>query len=479
MILWLHGGMLIVEREKYNLIYDYYKCHILFGQLHQGDLLPTFEQIGNTYQVAPQTVRNALKKLQRDGLIFVSPGRHTEAIYKTTPSEALQCTQNYYLARKDEIDVVYHIASLLLTPFFYAGCQKLTDDDLMQILRVCREEGSNIVSISMFCCEIMLRAVDNQLINTLFADVVSFFQFPCMASFSEESSVEYQEYFNLTVSSCEALDRTGLFQAFSGFQSLTQATLLAFIAEAAKTTPKPDQISFHWQTYRDRPQHCHTLATRMIYGIISGKYWEGEMLPSYENLALELSVSVSTVRRTVSLLRDMGLIHSMNGVGNRIEFSPPNFEKLQRPTIHKNIAMARESAEILLAVVKNVVEKEFSKLSNEHIQEMKQILSEKKNCCVLDTAILLMDYLMVLYPLSSFFETFGKLSGFLLLSYPFLLNQWREEGSGKISGTIEVLERALDEKNTDLFSEGMSSLLQSVLTQIKQTEKRLYSAGCK
>lgn len=468
-----------MEREKYNLIYDYYKCHILFGQFNQGDLLPTIEQIGNTFQVAPQTVRNALKKLQRDGLILVSPGRHTEVIYKTTPSEALQYTQNYYLARKDEIDVVYHIATLLLTPFFYTGCQKLTDDDLMQILRVCREKGSNIVSISMFCCEIMLRAVHNHLINALFSDMVSFFQFPCMASFSEESSVEYQECYKLTVSSCKSLDRNGLFQAFAGFQALTQATLLAFIAEAAKTTPKPEQISFHWQTYRDRPQHCHTLATRMIYGIISGKYWEGQMLPSYENLALELSVSVSTVRRTVSLLRDMGLIHSMNGVGNRIEFSPPNFEKLQRPTIQKNIAMARESAEIFLLVIKNVVEMEFSKLTNEHIQEMKQILANKKNCCVLDAVVLLMDYLMVLYPLSSFFETFGKLSGFLLLSYPFLLAQWKVGESGKTSGTIEVLERALDEKNTDLFSEGMSSLLQSVLTQIKQTEKLLHSAECK
>lgn len=465
-----------MEREKYNLIYDYYKCHILFGQLHQGDLLPTIEQIGNTYQVAPHTVRNALKKLQQDGLIYVSPGRHTEVIYKTTPSEALRYTQNYYLARKDEIDVVYHIASLLLTPFFYAGCQKLTDEDMMQILSVCKEKDSNIVSISMFCCKMMLRAANNQLINSLFSDVVSFIQFPCMASFSEENSAEYQEYYSLTVSSCEALDRVGLFQAFAGFQTLTQTTLTEFIAEAAKAISKPEPIFFHWQTYRDRPQHCHTLAARMIYRIINGKYWEGEMLPSYENLALELSVSVSTVRRTVSLLRDMGLIHSINGIGNRIEFSSPNFKKLQRPTIQKNIAMARESAEILLAVIKNVIEREFSKLSNEHIQEMKQILSEKKNCCVLEAAILLMDYLMVLYPFSSFFETFGKLSGFLLLSYPFLLDQWRKEGSGKITSTIEMLERALDEKNTDLFSKGMSALLQYVLVQIKQTEKLLYSA---
>lgn len=41
------------------------------------------------------------------------------------------------------------------------------------------------------------------------------------------------------------------------------------------------------------------------------------------------------------------------------------------------------------------------------------------------------------------------------------------------------MNRALDEKNTDLFSDGMSALLQYVLTQIKQTEKLLYSAECK
>lgn len=49
--------------------------------------------------------------------------------------------------------------------------------------------------------------------------------------------------------------------------------------------------------------------------------------------------------------------------------------------------MAQESAEILLVVFKNVVDREFSKLTNEHIQEMKKILSDKKNCCVLDVAI--------------------------------------------------------------------------------------------
>ena len=75
-----------------------------------------------------------------------------------------------------------------------------------------------------------------------------------------------------------------------GLQSVTQKVLQGFIDGTSRTVAVPNQIPFHWQTYRDRPQHCHTLAARIIYGLIKGKYAEGEMLPSYENLSLEFSV---------------------------------------------------------------------------------------------------------------------------------------------------------------------------------------------
>lgn len=459
---------MILERGKYNLIYEYYKCHILFGHLRKGDFLPTIEQIGGTFHVAPQTVRNALKKLQQDHLIDVSPGRHTLVVYETTPEETLQVTQQYYLARKEAIDNIFQVTELLLTPVFRVGTQRLTEQELREILRVCVQKGASIVSISMFCCNRMLDAVQNQLIKSLFADMVSFFQFPYVTSFDEGTSEEYQEYHRALIASCEALDRDGVFQAFMGLQSVTQKVLQGFIDDTFRTVAMPNQVSFHWQTYRDRPQHCHTLAARIIYRLIKGEYTEGERLPSYENMALEFAVSVNTARRTVGLLRDMGLIHSINGVGNQIQFSAPNWEKLRRPSIQKNILMAKESIEFLLFTAEEVIDKELLKLDEKQTCKLKNILTDSKSLCGLEAIVLVTEYILIFHPFTSFFETYGKLLEFLLFTYPFMSDQPQTRDFSH-SAVIEKLTRALDEKDTDLFAQGYIELLHDVGAKIEHT----------
>ena len=51
-------------------------------------------------------------------------------VYKTTPSEALQYTQNYYLARKDEINVVYHTGRNFDT--FHGALENIPEADYFQ-----------------------------------------------------------------------------------------------------------------------------------------------------------------------------------------------------------------------------------------------------------------------------------------------------------------------------------------------------------
>ena len=291
--------------------------------------------------------------------------------------------------------------------------------------------------------------------------MVSFFQFPYITSFDEGTSEEYQEYHRNLISSCDALDRNGAFQAFMGLQSVTQKVLQGFIDGTSRTVAVPNQIPFHWQTYRDRPQHCHTLAARIIYGLIKGKYAEGEMLPSYENMSLEFSVSVSTARRTIGLLRDMGLIHSINGVGNQVLFTAPNWKKLRRPSIQKNILMARESIELLLFTAEEIVSKDLLRLDKKQTHELKNILTDSKGLCGLEAIVLVTEYILILHPFTSFFETYGKLLEFLLFTYPFLSDQQQTKGVSQ-SSPIEKLTRAIDAEDTDLFAQGYIELLHEV-----------------
>ncbi len=448
----------ILESAKYNLIYEYYKCRILFGDLQEGDYLSTIEQIGDIFQVAPQTVRNALKKLQSEGLITVSAGRNTMVIHKTTPEETLRFTKNYYLSRKNVMEEVYLVANLLLMPLYRKGCQMLTDADLLRISTTVRQGKSNIASISMFCCDLMMNKIDNWLAKSLFLDMVSFFQFPYVPSFNEGSNEDYQRNCRLLSHSCETLDRDGVFRAFTGLQALTRKTLRDYIDEATLELSVPGQIPFHWQTYRGRPQHCHTLAANIIHEIITGKYAEKDLLPSYEIMSAEFDVSINTARRTIDLLKDMGIINSINGVGKQILFSSPDWKKMRRPTMRNNADMASESLEILLLSSKEIIHGYLPLLPDNEIGCLKKVLANKKDRRPMEIVILIAEYMTVAYPSDMVLETYSKLFEPLLLVYP-LLSDRTPTIAETVSCCMEMMNRALDDRDPKSFTQGFLELL--------------------
>jgi len=454
-----------LEREKYNLIYEYYACHILFGHFEYGSCLPTIEQIGNSFHVAPQTVHNALMKLQMDGLVRILSGRPTTVVYKATDEVKHQFAENYYLARKNAIEEVYSLSHFLLMPLFHEGCRRLSDADLQQILSVARQENSNIVSISMFCCNIMIDALNNWLAKGLFLDMVSFFQFPYVPSFNEDNNEEYKKYHRLLTEGCEKLDRENVFCAFSYFQTLTQKTLQNFIDHAWDKTTATEQISFRWQTYRDRPQHCHTLAASIIKNILSGAYSEKNMLPSYEKTASEFSVSISTVRRTIELLRDMGIIHTINGVGNQIQYSAPNLEKLQRPAIQKNIRMAGESIEILFLTTGAVIHRVFPNLEDDQITSLRNMLNKKRTPSSMDIVLFMVQYFMEAFSSPLIYEVYNKLLEFLFFVYPLLSNPENADNQESVR-FIKKMDQGLRDKNMNQFTQGFLELLNAVQDKI-------------
>lgn len=69
---------------------------------------------------------------------------------------------------------------------------------------------------------------------------------------------------------------------------------------------------------RATPLHAR-IARTLLDGIGAGRYPVGSLLPTENDLALELGVSRQTVRRAIEALRQRGLVSSQRGVGTRIE----------------------------------------------------------------------------------------------------------------------------------------------------------------
>lgn len=117
--------------------------------------------------------------------------------------------------------------------------------------------------------------------------------------------------------------------------------------------------------------------------IISGVYKKGELLPSEKELIEEFGVSRITVRKTLSILAEMGFIETSKGRGSEVLFSTDEIEShcgfakaveeycesfmtvtqiryLLEPEVAKEIAgnITEEQAELLRRSVREDIEKE-------------------------------------------------------------------------------------------------------------------------
>lgn len=61
----------------YHQIETILRDQISSGKFHAGDRIPSEDQLGRTFQVSRATVRQALQKLELDGIVLREPGRGT------------------------------------------------------------------------------------------------------------------------------------------------------------------------------------------------------------------------------------------------------------------------------------------------------------------------------------------------------------------------------------------------------------------
>lgn len=109
------------------------------------------------------------------------------------------------------------------------------------------------------------------------------------------------------------------------------------------------------------------ISTQIKKMIIAGQLNEGDVLPSMRLLAKELRISVITTKRAYEDLERDGFIVSIPGKGSYV--AGPNLELIREETLRK--IEAHLSSVIELA--------KTSRLSNEEVIEMYQLLTEGEN----------------------------------------------------------------------------------------------------
>lgn len=356
-----------------EIIYDYFSTRIKFGYFAEGEQLPSIPMIRKQFCVSALTVRAALQLMKEDGCIETTERTPATVIFRPDENTEQQYVQ-YFLSHKEGIDDICRCSDIIFSPIMQQYFQRYDMASIKRMRSKLKKADLRTAKpIIMFYAEAM-QSLNNSLVTNLHWELVRYLSTPYLRSYNfEEANTLAVECIEKILDFLEAgqvqqaLEEAALFygKVTSQFHERTQSLFEA--------QDQIEQIPFKWHIYREHPQLCYTLAADIMRKIDQKIYQAGDFLPSCKALSLEYGVSFITARRTVSLLNDMCITESLNGVGARVALGKkpdsPNFSHLQ---IHKSLVLFLQAMQISALTCGNVATHTLSALHHSDFQLLQQ-----------------------------------------------------------------------------------------------------------
>lgn len=409
------------NRNFSNLIYDYFVTRIRFQYYKEGDQLPIIDTLCREFCVADQTVRSALRRLRAEGYITMHNGQPTTVIFRQSEKEYDDYLLRYYEERQDAFFDLCQTVELIFIPLLIEGFGRIDEDDFSALINFAK--NADVDDFVRFYCYI-LQKLDNPLTMNLFWEIILFQGFPLLKT-RDRPGLNEIDYVRNQLYQVVAFIREQNFDEFKinllSYQRAVIGNAVGYIKRRVKSVPIHNQISFTWRIYRDHPQICYSLTSHLLHDIYMGDYSSLEYLPSYEKMADKYSVSVSTIRRTVRVLNELGVARSVNGKGTliytmEIQNDPPDFTATM---IRRNLAYFFQAFEILLFSCEEIIKSTLSSLTGEERKEFTEHLRENSQKGRYDRTLWLI-MICIIYHTSfhGIREIYKKIYGLFLWGYP-------------------------------------------------------------
>lgn len=348
-----------------SLIYEYFLVRFHSQYYNCGDTLPPIDTLSKEFNVAPQTVKTALRRLRTEGYISMHNGTTTKVIFKQTEDQLAEFILNFFSERWDIFFDIYKSSEQLFVPLLVEGLKRMNQTDINYLIHLTERADTDDL-IHFYCYT--LQKIRNPLALNLFWEVSLFQGFPFARLDShpvQYNSQLIQKRLRKLISFVQKNDWDNVQSFLTKFQRSDVCVIKKIMEPFIHRIPKEDQVPFVWRVYRKRPQICYNLASCILHSIYIGEYRNIQFLPSYEKMAESYDVSVSTMRRTISMLNQIGACKTINGKGTRLftigERCPePNFKS---PIVRLNLSFFVQSFELLIYSCNNVTVYFLSSLS--------------------------------------------------------------------------------------------------------------------
>lgn len=401
-----------------DLVFDYYEARITMGIYKYGDKLPAMPRIGQSFRMAPRTVKAAFERLEEKGYIEITHRKPSKVIYQADSGQLRKNAAMYFVPRIEGIVDFCLAGKMLVEPVWEYAYGRLDKEACSEIKKMLIQDGQLKLSLSTRLHIYVFYTLQNKLIMNFYWELLRYIRFPYLAGSDIHLSRDRELLLGAVEKEIAYMNREFASDFENGIERL-----ISFCSEAEKEyhLEKEEKIPFRWSVYRQRPQLCYTLVSRIIIDIIKGIYPPGTKLPAAREMSKQLGAAYRTLRRALSIMGSLGLIRSSQGKVSEVcaEIEEIDFT---RPEVKEGFRLYRESLQymaltisrVFLFTVQNVGMKEKEFLKKEFVRISKQ--REEYRCFRL-----LMDFIAANSPSAAVRECYGRLSEFLTWGYPFFL----------------------------------------------------------
>lgn len=450
------------DMERCQVVYGVLKTHIQFGVYRFGDVLPTMENNSENFLVSLDTIRSAYLRLEREGYVTLSQNVGTTVIKNYSDREIEENVQLFFSLRKNALIDLSKSLRPLFTNAQWVGLKNAPSEIYSNMMEL--KKNHDLQPFIAF--NHIMQAYDslgNDLLTRLLWQVYMFFEAPflCVPG-SPWYDFAINEFSPLSLDYCLNRDWNSLHGLICRTQDYLSMSLCRFYKERITLT-SPEETSFTWNSYKKASQICYSLAMDLLIDISLGRYPVNTLLPSLNKLSKERNVSVSTARRSLSLLNGVGAVQSVKRIGSRVlsfDETAVNCD-FSNPVVRRRLLDMAQSLQILTLSCKAVSEITIPELNAEELQKsVEQLTTMETRRMYQPITYNTLDLLRQFAPCQAIRTIYGELLKQLFWGYG-LRSMWKEN-DGQTDFYIsyyKTLLQSLKRKDSVLFSGKLEELL--------------------
>lgn len=362
---------------KFDYVYRNLKEKIISGVIPNGNRLSSSRKLCDEFQVSIYTITNVLNKLKEEGLIVIEPRKTPKVIYNTNKNNTLT---KKILSHRDILLQIYETMSLILPAILTFSAKGLDSINLLpnyiQIEKIKKRalppEQWRIIS------NIYLDILKHSG-NPLFPDLYNNFELHSYLSFFAE---EQKSYTGISIRDsipdikhlATALNLRDPYKRNEDFKQIYNEvySIVKYSLKKLEQTTNdlPEQTgSFSWNIRRGKDFRYRQITQDLIDKIGKGVYPNNTFLPSEAILAKEYNASVSTIRKSISVLNKIKFTRTLNGKGTLV-LTPDEtyiYEANKNPIEKRNSLLYLYALQLMILIIGVSSKRAAKKFTDEQI----------------------------------------------------------------------------------------------------------------